>query len=286
LQLLSVPHVGGSPFPSPSQHVIREITRDSSREKKSRRSITSSSSQNYSSVNQDPKNRNLLRGASTHRDLASAFQECSAENGQEGVFGSELIGCLGTSTIVENSFDGVSAAIAYDGPSVENKRITDDVLEPISAILSTALEEGLDVAGFGFNVCLGDISAEDIVEQEIALCSDLPLKGETEWSVIAVNIDIPAGLAATICTGATDDINIGVCIALSKCDDLPSVAISLSGGTLGCIAASKLRVPYILLIPTNLLVSVIAWLIFIPSFFHSRFYCGYCWCWIACRFCP
>lgn len=245
MQLLSVPHVGGSPFPSPSKHVIREITRDSStREKKFRRSVTSSSSQNSSLVNHDPKNRNLLRKASTHRDLAGAFQECNAADGQKGVFGSELIGCVGIPDLVGASFGGVNAAIADGGTSKENKRITESVLEPVSAFLTTVLGLGLDAAGVSFDVCLGDFSAEDIVVEDIALCSDLPLKEETEWSVIAVNIDLPPALAGTICPGATDDINIGVCIALSKCDDLPSVAVSLSGGTIGCLA-SKFTVPYI-----------------------------------------
>jgi hypothetical protein len=188
----------GSPFPSPSKHVIREITRDSSREVKSRRSVTS---QNSSVVDRDPKNHNLLRRASTHRDLARVFQECSADGGQKGVFGEELIQCVGITDLVETTFDGVDAAIADGGTSKENKAITESVLEPISEILTVVLGTALDVGGFAFDLCLGDFTAEEIVEEEIALCDGLPLKAETEWSVIAVNIDLPAGPAATVCPG-------------------------------------------------------------------------------------
>jgi hypothetical protein len=90
LQLLSIPHVAdGSPFPSLStRHVIREIPWDR-KEKESRSSETSSSVSSL--VNQDPKNRHLLRTSKKHRDFAGLFQQCSVEDGQKGIFGKELI---------------------------------------------------------------------------------------------------------------------------------------------------------------------------------------------------
>jgi hypothetical protein len=246
LQLLSIPHAveGSSPFPSLStRHVIREIRWDS-KEKKSRSSGTSVSlPQNSSLVNQDPnpKNHNLLRKSSKHRKLAQGlFQQCSADSGysQEGIFGEKLIGCVDFAQegvdLVDTLFDGVNDAIADAGASDEVQSITEDVLEPINIILKKALEVALSSTGFAFEVCLGDFSGEEIVNpesgEEINLCSDLPLNSDAEWSLIAAKIGIPAGLSGSVCPGILDGVDIGICIALSKCDDRPTVAFSLSGG--------------------------------------------------------
>jgi hypothetical protein len=248
LQLLSIPHaVEGSPFPALStRHVIREI-RWNSKEKKSRSSgLSSSLSQNSSLVNDDPKNHNLLRTSSKHRNLAQGlFSQCSADEGQEGVFDDPLIGCVDVLQegvgLVDDLFDVLNAAIADTGTSTEVSKITEDVLEPINTILKKALEIGLDTAGFAFNFCLGDFTGEEIVnpedpDDEINLCSDLPLNNDADWSLIAAQIGIPAIASASVCPLITDGVDIGVCIAISKCDGVPTVAFSVSGGFLACLA--------------------------------------------------
>jgi hypothetical protein len=148
-------------------------------------------------LNEVTEKRHLRRGVQAHRELAEVFQQCSAAEGQEGIFDDELLQCIGTGDLVTGLAEALINATAAGGTSQEAQRIIEAVVEPLGIILQLAFDAGAGVAGFSFDLCLGDFPGEDIVSpipgDEIALCSDLPLKEDAEWSLIAFNLEIPAG---------------------------------------------------------------------------------------------
>jgi hypothetical protein len=172
------------------------------------------------------------------RKLATVFSQCAA---QEGLYPDVAdLGCIDFLTeLIEAGETATNLTVTDAGGSTAATGVVNDVFEPIQSILTLAA----DVAGIGGGLCLGDFDGTDILDPPddipmVEICSELPLKEDAEWSLLAFSLSVPSVGVPAICGGlVSDGITIEACLAISVCDDLPSVAFAINGDAIGCLIA-------------------------------------------------